>query len=67
MTATNKQVEFLATRCAEMTDAQVRGLHASAMAASAVHQAGGRFYMAELCEDRAKDLLEVLAQRVESV
>ncbi len=64
MTKPETQVEFLAKRCAALSEADIRILHAKAMGASAIHQAGGRFYMAELCEDRANDLLKVLDRRV---
>jgi len=37
--------------------------HGKALAACAIHQAGGRFYFAELCEKRAADIMAVLADR----
>jgi hypothetical protein len=45
------------------TTPALRAAHAKAMAASALHQAAGRFYFASLCEERAKDILAVLDQR----
>lgn len=66
MTANPETVTFLAQRCASMPDDAVKALQGRAIAAAAIHQAGGRFYMAELCEQRAADLLGVLAQRVQA-
>lgn len=41
--------------------------HARAMGASAVHQSRGAFYFAELCEERAKQILAVLDERAAQV
>ena len=64
MTDRTETVLFLAKRCQGLADAEIRILHARAMGAAAIHQAGGRFYMAELCEQRAQDLLAVIDLRV---
>lgn len=48
---------------AQHSDAVLRVAHAKAMGASALHQAGGRFYFAELCEARALEILAELDRR----
>jgi hypothetical protein len=39
--------------------------HGKAIAAAAIHQAGGRFYFAELCEKRAAEIMALLSDRLE--
>lgn len=55
-----QHAEFLTRQ----TTPALRIAHAKAMAACAIHQAGGRFYMAELCEKRAQDIQAVLDARL---
>lgn len=45
------------------SDEALRNAHARAMGASAVHQARGAFYFAELCENRATEILAILDSR----
>jgi hypothetical protein len=38
--------------------------HGKALGAAAIHQAGGRFYFAELCEGRAAEIMALLSDRL---
>lgn len=38
--------------------------YGKALGAAAIHQAGGRFYFAELCEKRAAEIMALLSERL---
>ena len=63
MAASKTELELLGRQSSEA----LLIAHARAIGASAVHQARGAFCMAELCEDRADAILQVLdARRAEA-
>jgi hypothetical protein len=60
--ASNTHPEFLTRQ----TTSALKNAQGRALAAAAIHQARGAFYMAELCEKRAAEILAVLSDRAQA-